>query len=116
KGNTVAIFGCGPVGLFTIISAQLMGAGRIFAIDTIPARLEKARELGAEVIDYNAEDPVKTIKKLKRPARGKDTCLGRRPKAVAGAFMNRVQGARRAPWTRFMNAPATAFGFQISSF
>ncbi len=64
KGNTVAIFGCGPVGLFTIISAQLMGAGRIFAIDTIPARLEKARELGAEVIDYNAEDPVKTIKKL----------------------------------------------------
>ena len=63
-GNTVAVFGCGPVGLFSILSAQLKGAGRIFAIDTIPSRLEAARALGAEVIDYNAEDPVQTIKQL----------------------------------------------------
>ena len=38
-GNTVAVFGCGPVGLFTILSAQLMGAGRIFAVEAIPSRL-----------------------------------------------------------------------------
>ena len=63
-GNVVAVFGCGPVGLFTIISAQLLGAGRIFAVDTIPTRLEMARSLGAEAIDYNAEDPVKAIKRL----------------------------------------------------
>ncbi|GCE15911.1 zinc-dependent alcohol dehydrogenase [Tengunoibacter tsumagoiensis] len=63
-GNVVAIFGCGPVGLATIMCAQLLGAGRIFAVDTIPSRLEKARELGAEVIDYNAEDPVKAIKRF----------------------------------------------------
>jgi threonine dehydrogenase-like Zn-dependent dehydrogenase len=61
-GNSVAVFGCGPVGLFAIMSAQLQGAGRIFAIDTIPSRLEKARELGAEVIDFNREDPVEAIK------------------------------------------------------
>ncbi len=61
-GNTVAIFGCGPVGLFAIRSAQLRGAGRIFAIDTIASRLDKARELGAEVIDFNAEDPIEAIK------------------------------------------------------
>jgi threonine dehydrogenase-like Zn-dependent dehydrogenase len=61
-GNTVAIFGCGPVGLFAIISAQLRGAGRIFAIDTIESRLDKARELGAEVIDFNSEDPIEAIK------------------------------------------------------
>ncbi len=63
-GNTVAIFGCGPVGLLTILCAQLRGAGRIFAVDTIPSRLEKARQLGAEVIDFNADDPVSTLTKL----------------------------------------------------
>ncbi len=63
-GDTIAVFGCGPVGLFTIISARLFGAGRILAIDTIPSRLEMARREGAEVIDYNAEDPVKAIKNL----------------------------------------------------
>src|SRR3954468_15876277 len=61
-GNSVAVFGCGPVGLFAIMSAQLRGAGRIFAIDTIGSRLDKARELGAEVIDFNREDPVEAIK------------------------------------------------------
>jgi threonine dehydrogenase-like Zn-dependent dehydrogenase len=61
-GNTVAVFGCGPVGLFCILCAQLFGAGRIFAVDTIPDRLEMARNMGAEVIDYNADDLVKTIK------------------------------------------------------
>ena len=35
-GNTVAVFGCGPVGLFAIVSAFLMGAARIFAVDRIP--------------------------------------------------------------------------------
>lgn len=63
-GNTVAIFGCGPVGQFAIASAKLMRAGRIIAVDTVPSRLEMARAQGAEAIDYNAEDPVKTIKKL----------------------------------------------------
>ncbi len=63
-GDTVAVFGCGPVGLFAIASAQLMGAGRILAIDTIASRLEMARDLGAEVIDFNVEDPVETIQSL----------------------------------------------------
>ena len=63
-GDTVAVFGCGPVGLFAIASAQLMGAGRILAVDTIGSRLEMARDLGAEVIDFNAEDPVEIIQSL----------------------------------------------------
>lgn len=63
-GDTVVVFGCGPVGLFTIISARFLGAGRILAVDTIPSRLEMARREGAEVIDYNAEDPVEAIKNL----------------------------------------------------
>lgn len=63
-GDCVAVFGCGPVGLFTILSARLMDAGRIFAIDREPSRLAKARELGAEVIDFDKEDPVETLKRL----------------------------------------------------
>lgn len=63
-GDTVAVFGCGPVGMFAIASAQLLGAGRIIAVDTIGSRLEMAREIGAEVIDFNAEDPVEIIQQL----------------------------------------------------
>jgi threonine dehydrogenase-like Zn-dependent dehydrogenase len=63
-GNTVAVFGCGPVGQFTIASAKLLGAGRIFAIDSNPSRLEMARDQGAEIIDFNKEDPIETIFKL----------------------------------------------------
>src|SRR6266851_176517 len=63
-GDTVAVFGCGPVGQFTIASARLMSAGRIFAVDTIPSRLEMARAQGAEVIDFNVDDAVAVIRDL----------------------------------------------------
>ena len=63
-GDTVCVFGCGPVGLFTIVSAKLLGAGRVFAVDTLTDRLAKARELGAETIDFNAELPVEKLKEL----------------------------------------------------
>lgn len=63
-GDTVAVFGCGPVGLFAIASAHLFGAGRVIAVDTIPSRLEMARDQGAEIIDFNQEDPVEVIKSL----------------------------------------------------
>jgi threonine dehydrogenase-like Zn-dependent dehydrogenase len=63
-GDTVAVFGCGPVGQFTILSARLLGAGRILAVDSIPSRLEMARAQGAEVIDFNSEHPVEAIQRL----------------------------------------------------
>lgn len=63
-GDTVAVFGCGPVGQFAILSALLQGAGRIFAVDGVPSRIEAARRLGAEVVDYNAEDPVAAVREL----------------------------------------------------
>lgn len=61
-GSTVAVFGCGPVGQFVIACAKLLNAGRIFAIDTIPSRLEMAQDQGAEIIDFNREDPIEAIK------------------------------------------------------
>ena len=64
RGDTVAVFGCGPVGQFVIASAKLMGAGRIFGVDTIQSRLHMAREQGAEIINFNKEHPVKAIQGL----------------------------------------------------
>ena len=61
-GKTVAVFGCGPVGQFAILSAKLLNAGRIFAIDAIPSRLKMAQDQGAEVIHFEREDPVEAIK------------------------------------------------------
>jgi threonine dehydrogenase-like Zn-dependent dehydrogenase len=63
-GSTVAVFGCGPVGQFTIWSALHKGAGRVLAVDTIETRLAMARAQGAETIDYNREDPVEAIQQL----------------------------------------------------
>lgn len=63
-GDTVAVFGCGPVGQFTILSAKLLGAGRVLAIDGHEDRLASARSQGAEVINFNHESPVEAIKRL----------------------------------------------------
>jgi len=63
-GDTVAVFGCGPVGQFAIASAKLLGAGRVIAIDGLPDRLAMARRQGAEVIDFESEDPIATLLEL----------------------------------------------------
>ena len=63
-GDTVAVFGCGPVGQFVIASAKLMDAGRVLAIDAVDSRLDMARAQGAEVINFDEDDPVETIKAL----------------------------------------------------
>jgi threonine dehydrogenase-like Zn-dependent dehydrogenase len=63
-GDTVVVFGCGPVGQFAIASAQLKNAGRVFAVDCVGSRLEMARELGAEVIDFNRDDPVEVLQRM----------------------------------------------------
>src|SRR5579884_1767553 len=62
--DTVAIFGCGPVGLFAIACAQHLGAGRVFAIDNVDSRLDMARNHGAEVIHFDREDPIVVLKDL----------------------------------------------------
>jgi threonine dehydrogenase-like Zn-dependent dehydrogenase len=63
-GRTVAVFGCGPVGQFVITCALYMGAGRVFAVDAIDARLDMAQAQGAEAVNFSHEDPVATIRKL----------------------------------------------------
>ncbi|KFC61416.1 NAD(P)-dependent alcohol dehydrogenase [Massilia sp. LC238] len=61
-GDTVAVFAQGPIGLCATAGARLRGASRIIAVDTVPARLEMARRLGADhVIDFRQADPVEAI-------------------------------------------------------
>ena len=63
-GDVVLVYGCGPVGLFTILSAHLLDAGRVLAVDRLPSRLERARALGAETINFDEEDPVQIVMEL----------------------------------------------------
>jgi threonine dehydrogenase-like Zn-dependent dehydrogenase len=63
--NTIAIWGCGPVGQFAIKSAFLQGAKRVIAIDKVPERLKMAKKSGAEVINYEKDrDIVEKLKKM----------------------------------------------------
>jgi threonine dehydrogenase-like Zn-dependent dehydrogenase len=74
EGDVVAIWGCGPVGQFAIISAFMLGAARVIAIDRFPERLRLAREAGAETLDYTGLDVVEELKE-KTGGMGPDKCI-----------------------------------------
>lgn len=74
RGDTIAIWGCGPVGQMAIRSAFLLGAERVIAIDTVPERLALARAAGAETLDFMEEDIYDRIMELTR-GRGADACI-----------------------------------------
>ena len=63
-GDTVAVFGAGPVGQMAILSAYLQGAGRVIAVDHNTDRLALAQTQHAEIVNFDAEDPVATIQEL----------------------------------------------------
>jgi glutathione-independent formaldehyde dehydrogenase len=65
-GDTVAVFGAGPVGLLAAYSSMLRGAAEVYVVDGIAERLAKAEEIGAIAIDYNAGEPCKQIAKIRR--------------------------------------------------
>lgn len=75
-GDTIAVWGCGPVGQFAIKSAYMLGAEKVIAIDRIPERLRMAREKsGAEVIDYEADSDVVEQLKQMTGGMGPDACI-----------------------------------------
>jgi len=74
-GDTVAVWGCGPVGQFSIQSAYLLGAEQVIAIDRIHERLDMAHDLGkAEVVNYEEEDLFDVLRE-KTGGRGPDACI-----------------------------------------
>jgi threonine dehydrogenase-like Zn-dependent dehydrogenase len=75
-GDTVAVWGCGPVGLFTIKSAFMLGAGRVIAIDRVPERLRLAKEkAGAEVLNFSKIENIVDQLKDMTGGRGPDSCI-----------------------------------------
>lgn len=74
-GDTVAVWGCGPVAQFTIKSAWMLGAGRVIAIDRVPERLEMAANHGkAEIINFEKESVYDRLMEMTQ-GRGPDRCI-----------------------------------------
>ena len=73
-GDTIAIWGAGPVGQFAIRSAFLLGAERVIAIETVPERVALAEAAGAEIVDFMKEDVYDRIQDL-TSGRGADACI-----------------------------------------
>ena len=73
-GDTIAIWGCGPVGQFSIRSAFLLGAERVIAIDEVPERLEMAEQGGAETINYREQNVYEALMDM-TGGRGPDACI-----------------------------------------
>ena len=70
-GDTVAIFGAGPVGLMAALSAKIKGASEIYVVDNVPARLALVKQLGATPVDFSQGDAVEQIVALRKPHREK---------------------------------------------
>ncbi len=68
-GDTVAIFGAGPVGLMAAMSAKLKGASEIYVIDNVKERLALAQKVGATPVDFSKGDAVDQIFALRKPHR-----------------------------------------------
>ncbi|MBV8833216.1 MAG: glutathione-independent formaldehyde dehydrogenase [Acidobacteriaceae bacterium] len=66
SGDSVGIFGAGPVGLLAAHSCFLMGAAEVYLVDRAPDRLQRAQKIGAVPIDFSKGDPVKQIKEHRK--------------------------------------------------
>ena len=64
SGESIAIFGAGPVGLMAAYSAVIRGASRVYVVDRVPERLETAAKINCTPIDFSKGDAVEQIKKL----------------------------------------------------
>lgn len=104
-GDSVAVFGCGPVGQFAIASAILMDAGRVFAIDHVQSRLDLAREQGAEAIDFEKEDPMEVLKQFTG---------GIGPDRVIDAVGVDAQRAHSGPAAKEADAKASEYKRELS--
>ncbi len=94
-GQTIAVWGCGPVGQFAIRSAFLLGAERVIAIDTVPERLTLARQAGAVTLDFMKDDIYERIQEL-TGGRGADACIDAvgteaEPTASADSMLDRAK-------------------------
>jgi len=101
-GDTVAIFGAGSVGLLAAYSARLRGAARIYVIDAIPERLEKAGELGAVPVNFLRSDPVEEIRRQQSKLRSGPAYYREKPLGGVTCAIDAIgfQARSKANYTR----------------
>jgi glutathione-independent formaldehyde dehydrogenase len=87
-GDSVAIFGAGPVGLLSALSARIKGAAEIYVVDSVPERLERVKRIdGATPIDFSKGDPVEQIIEARAPFRKNvQDLLGRKGEKMPGVM------------------------------
>jgi len=88
-GDTIAVWGCGPVGLFAVQSAFLMGAERVIALDHFPHRLELARKFGAETINYEQTKVYEALMEMTGGV-GPDACIDAVGLEAHGGFVDNI--------------------------
>jgi len=88
-GDTVAVWGCGPVGLFAVQSAFLMGAERVIAIDHFPHRLELALKFGAETVNFEESKTYEALMEMTGGI-GPDACIDAVGLEAHGFFVDNV--------------------------
>jgi threonine dehydrogenase-like Zn-dependent dehydrogenase len=121
RGDTIAVWGCGPVGLFALKSAFLLGADRVIAIDRVPERLRKARECRAETINCAEVDVVEALKEM-TGGRGPDACIDAAGAESHGAgkrepLREAIQACRRGRfWNGFVEATLTRPSSSVTDF
>ena len=111
SGETVVVFGCGPVGLLAQKSAWLLGAGRVIAVDHVPYRLEFARKYsGAETVSFDeVDDVVAHILKM-TDGRGADVCIDAVGCEAKGSLPQTIFGVR----AKLFAGAATAINWCIA--
>jgi threonine dehydrogenase-like Zn-dependent dehydrogenase len=119
EGDTVIVFGCGPVGLFAQKAAWLMGAGRVIAVDHVDYRLEFARRYNnVETVNFAECDDVLTVLRELTEGRGADVCIeavgceasGSLPETVSGKMFMQAG----APTALFWSVHAARRGGRVS--
>jgi threonine dehydrogenase-like Zn-dependent dehydrogenase len=112
EGDTVVVFGCGPVGLFALKSAWLMGAGRVIAVDNLEYRLDMARRFaGAETVNFDEVDDIVTHLIRDTDGRGADVCIDAVGCEASGSLFQKITG----PLLKLQSGAATAIGWAIQS-
>lgn len=94
-GDSVVVFGCGPVGFFAQVSAWLLGAGRVIAVDRVPSRLDFCRDQnGVETIDFRESGDVISLLKEMTEGRGPDVCIDAVGMEADGSSLHDFVGLR----------------------
>lgn len=113
-GETVVVFGCGPVGLFAQKSAWLLGAGRVIAVDHLDYRLEFARRYNnVETVDFRdaPKGDVVTLLQKMTDGRGADVCIDAVGCEAQGSAAQSLLGVK----AKLMAGSATAINWSIAS-